>query len=40
LRNCVGYADPDIVAKASNEFITNKKAKFLDFASGTGLIGD
>ena len=40
MRNCVGYADPDIIAKAANEFVTQKNAQFLDFASGTGLIGD
>ena len=41
LRDCVGYADPDMVAKAADNLEDlPKEAEFLDFASGTGLIGD
>ena len=41
LKECVGYADPEMVAKAADQIddLCKDQTEFLDFASGTGLIG-
>lgn len=40
MRDCVGYADPDMVAKAAASLEDlPRDAHIVDFASGTGLVG-
>ena len=40
LRECVGFADPEIVTKAVQELNIPLDAQFIDFCSGTGMIAE
>ena len=35
-----GWDGPRLTANAMSEFVTDKNAKILDLASGTGLVGE
>ena len=38
-RNCVGYADPDVTAKAAGDLKLSRDCKIVEFGTGTGLVG-